>query len=228
MMEQNNECSICHTEVQFDKLEEEWNMNLSLPKMMQERHLCFRCAFWEEKYQQDQQYLVQQVPDTTKWARYMLPLVTADHYWVSAEYNPRAHWYTPAFVKVLTKEYNIFKVHWKCKWLLDPEKTSYRILTTDGKLICTDHCSHQGEIPPLFFDKFKINAKFLNQTEAKEIIDLLSTKCRVFHHISDPDRDPSIIDFVLDEFSYRRLMDKEVCGFYQVMDQKILDKHFNF
>lgn len=132
---------------------EEYEPGLTIPKWMKQEHLCFKCAFWLDRYYMDESDEI------------IIPLVVSDHYKDSAGYNEFSHWIIDdARIVPPTLEPG--------EW---PKFVSCYILMKSGKLYLANHPTHQGTVPPHFKALFPVNARFLKEAEARSLIELNGT-----------------------------------------------------
>ena len=145
----SNQCCLDSLSINLD----DYQPDLRIPLLMKQEHLCFKCAFWLDRYYLD------------KYDETIIPLIVSDHYRDSALYNPFSHWIMDS-AKIVDPSYELCEL---------PKFVSCYILMKSGQLYLANHPTHQGTIPPHFKKLFPVNARFLKETEARPLIELKGT-----------------------------------------------------
>lgn len=149
------ECKICHGEYSL----EDFDLEHEPVTRMVKKGICFTCALWDHNLDMDHsdELLSRGIPVTV--SKFYSPTTLA---------NPRNHWFLPFH----TIEGNI-----NC--MIHPLKLSqpiYKVLLNDGRLYTVNNLWHQGEIPPVWYDKFEVNAKLISNQEALLLMARKDTK----------------------------------------------------
>lgn len=146
-------CGICGREYDLEDLD----LNLDLPKRMIEKKICFSCAHWDRNHELD----------LSSRKIEGVPVILNKFNEMTVNFNPRDHWFIP--FRVCHGEN--CSIH-----PLDTLQPTYRVLMFEGRLYTVNNMWHQGEIPTVWFDKFKVNAMLLDNERARYLISRIDTK----------------------------------------------------
>lgn len=139
---------------------EDYDLAHPITKIMAEKNLCYKCAFWEYQHFMD--------TEESQRRSYGLPVIVSKFYGPTATANPRYHWFLPFYTTGRTSNCSIHPI--------DRFQPTYRVLFEDGRLYTVNNLWHQGEIPPTFYSKFQVNAKLITNAEALMLISRKDTK----------------------------------------------------
>ena len=143
------QCNYCKGDYDI----EEFDLTLDIAKIMVEKHICYKCAFWEYQYQMD---------NSDERLGRGIPVICSKFYGPTAQANPRYHWFLPFYTVGKNTNCSIHPI--------DRFQPSYKVLLSDGRLYTVNNLWHQGEIPPLFYSKFEVNSKLISNQEAMMLI----------------------------------------------------------
>ena len=146
-------CKCCGSPYNLD----DFDLNVEPSIRMLEKGLCFSCAYWDRNYERDQYERLTRG----------IPLVVIDN---SKGYSRRAHWFLPFYNFFKEDSLNISIDQ------LNRFQPAYKILLNDGRLFTVNNLYHQGNIPVFWYEKFKVNACFLDTEETLSLITRRDTK----------------------------------------------------
>lgn len=148
-------CSICHNEYDL----EEFDPKTDTYRLMEENHICFTCSHWKMNLELDH---------SDERNNRGIPIVVSKFYGPSAKFNAREHWFIPFMTNGRNTNCSIHP--------LDRFQPPYKVLMFDGRLYTVSNMWHQGSIPPVWFDKFPVNARLISTQEAASLIARKDTK----------------------------------------------------
>lgn len=164
-------CKCCYNEYDVD----DFDLSIEPAVRMIDKGLCFTCAHWDHNFELDH--------SDERLSR-GIPVIIGDP---DKRSNKRYHWFLPLYLSGGSSNTSIHPV--------DRFQPSYKILMKDGRLYTVNNLWHQGEIPPVWYDKFEVNAIFISNTEALSLIARIDTKISedLTHYIISAN---SMIDFI--------------------------------
>lgn len=149
------ECNICHKEYDL----EDFDPKCRPVNIMIKKGICHSCAHWDNNYEMDH---------SDERTGRGIPVVVSKFYGPTAQANPRYHWFLPFYTTGRNTNCTIHPT--------DRFQPTYKVLFKDGRLYTVNNLWHQGEIPPIWYDKFEVNAKLISNQEALLLIARKDTK----------------------------------------------------
>ena len=125
---------------------EEYIIDSPIRKIMEEKEVCFHCAFWYNISKKDSDIKNPFVPVVVNYT----------------------HWSFPSEEPVHIKESNF--------WSWRPIPTMHYILFEDGRIAKTNQLWHQGTVPKEFHKLIPNNAVFISEPEFEQIVEHISNK----------------------------------------------------
>ena len=159
-------CTKCHNDYDV----EEFNP-CEIRSIMEEHHLCFKCAFWKWQLKLDKEVRPKEG---------IIPIITQKYYKIVSRLNKQSHYV------LHTGPNNMAYMSRGCNTIKDLFKhITCGILTTDGHLYpYTGYSedgglSHQGDIPVNNKD-FVTNAQFIQNEELYKLINSVHVKLELW------------------------------------------------
>lgn len=148
-------CRKCHKEYDLSK----YDPGMKIPTTMRSQNLCFECAVWENFSKLN----------NNKEGILGIPVITQKYNNATSSYNPRYLGFIPVKLKA-NQNPNC------CIRPMDIMQPVYKILFNDGRLFTINNFWRIGQVPNTFLDKFEVNARFISNEQALNLISRLDTK----------------------------------------------------